>query len=303
MDSPALNTQVMIDAVAERASSTDPLALLEAAVTYAGLVGAAGDAMVDHYVQAAREAGLSWTDIGDRLGISKQAARQRYAPRLAVTGGPATEPAAIDPRLAACLQAAQEAADAENSVPGTQHLLLGLLQVGLAANALDRVGVTREKILEAGSRLLHPYEGDGGSRMVGDGEAHDAVLRARRFAATRGQNLARTEHLLFMLATDPGCSAHRILDDLGAETAQIKKALNEWIPAPPRPGRRARKIGKLGTGVRACSFCGCTDPHRAMVHGPGVQICGECVTIATEIIATQHDQAKRDLQPGRRLIG
>ncbi|HEX4811536.1 MAG TPA: Clp protease N-terminal domain-containing protein [Nonomuraea sp.] len=301
----------MIEAVADRAAGTDALVLLEAAVTYAALTGQAADAMVDHYVRTARDAGLSWTDIGQRLGISKQAARQRYAPRLEVSGGPVTEPAAIAPRLATCLQAAQQAADAETSTPGTQHLLLGLLQVGRAAGVLDRLGVTRDKVLQSAARLLRPHTApdtaaggaDDGRRTVGDGEAYDTVMRARRFAASRGQNLARTEHLLFILATDPGCSARRILDDLGVEAAHIKKELADCIPPPPRPGRRGRKLGKREPGTRACSFCGCPDPHRAMVHGPGVQICGECVTIAGEIVAAQHEQADRELQPGRRLIG
>ncbi|MBO3744866.1 hypothetical protein J5X84_02210 [Streptosporangiaceae bacterium NEAU-GS5] len=293
----------MIDAVAERAGSTDPLVLLETAIRYAALTSQAADAMVDHYVQATRDAGLSWTDIGLRLGISKQAARQRYASRLEVDGGPGTEPAVISPRLASCLQVAQEAADAEGSTPGTQHLLLGLLQVGLAAGVLDRLGVTREKVIDATARLLRPYETGDGTRTVGDGEAYDTVMRARRFAAGRGQNLADTQHVLFIVATDPGCSARRILDDLGVEAASIKRELAEWIPAPPRPSRRSRKLTKPGRGARSCSFCGCQDPHRAMVHGPGVQICGECVQLAVEIVTAQHEQADHALQPGRRLIG
>jgi hypothetical protein len=93
------------------------------------------------------------------------------------------------------------------------------------------------------------------------------------------------------------------LDDLGAAAAHIKKELADGSPPPPRPSRRGRKLAKREPSGRACSFCGCTDPHRAMVHGPGVQICGECVTIAGEIVAAQHQQAERDLQPGRRLNG
>jgi hypothetical protein len=96
--------------------------LLDTAVA----VAAAADTTVDHYVAAARGTGLSWTAIGDRLGVSKQAARQKFSPRLEITGGPGTEPAPLAPRLIACLDAAQAAADAEDSVPGTQHLLLGL---------------------------------------------------------------------------------------------------------------------------------------------------------------------------------
>lgn len=32
-------------------------------------------------VQEARDAGLSWTEVGDTLGVSKQAAQQRYGPQ------------------------------------------------------------------------------------------------------------------------------------------------------------------------------------------------------------------------------
>ncbi|MFI6905804.1 Clp protease N-terminal domain-containing protein [Nonomuraea sp. NPDC050394] len=292
MDSHALNTQAMIEAVAERAASPEPLALLEAAIAYATLAGAAADGMVDHYVDAARTAGLSWTDIGERLGISKQAARQRFAPRLEVSGGPAAEPAPVAPRLSVCVEVAQALADAEGSAPGTQHLLLGLLEVGAAASVLDRVGVTREGIRESAARLLAPRGG-----VVGDGEAYDNVMRARRLAASRGQNLTRTEHLLWILAMDPGSSARRVLDDLGVDPARIKKELNDLIPPPPRPGRRGRKLGKRD--ISACSFCGCADQERAMVNGPGVRICGECVGFATEIIHAAHGTATA---PGRRLI-
>jgi hypothetical protein len=299
VDSPALNTQALIDLVAERAGSEDPLVRLEVAVTFADLAGKAGDAMVDHYVQAARAAELSWTDIGDRLGVSKQAARQRFAGRLGLIGGPTGEPAAIAPRLMSCLQAAQAAADAEDSVPGTQHLLLGLLQVGVGANVLDRLGVTREKVRDAATRLFEPTNGGDGPRVVGDGEADTALSSARRFAATRGQNLARTEHLLFMLALDPGSAARRVLNDLGVDPAHVKKELNDLIPPPPRPSRRR---GKARSEGRACSFCGCADAHRPMVTGPGVWICSDCVALSTEILnAGQQGPAVHE--PPGRLLG
>jgi ATP-dependent Clp protease ATP-binding subunit ClpA len=299
VDSPALNTQALIDVVAERAGGEDPLVRLETAVTFADLAGKAADAMVDHYVEAARASERSWTDIGERLGVSKQAARQRFAGRLGLIGGPTGEPAAIAPRLLSCLQAAQAAADAEDSVPGTQHLLLGLLQVGVAANVLDRLGVTRERVRDAATRLFEPASGSGGGpRVVGDGEANAAVSSACRFAASRGQNFAGTEHLLFMLALDPGSAARRVLNDLGVDPAHVKKELNDMIPPPPRPGRRRGKARGAG---RSCSFCGCADAHRPMVTGPGVWICSDCVALSTEIL-TADRQGTAALKPSR-LIG
>jgi Clp amino terminal domain, pathogenicity island component/ClpX C4-type zinc finger len=301
MDAEAVDAQALIAAVAARAQTDDPLELLEAAVTFAGLVGQAADAMVDHYVAGARAAGLSWTVIGDRLGISKQAARQRFSPRLDVSGGLATEPAPPAPRLVSCLEVAQAAADAEDSVPGTQHLLLGLLQVGVAANVLDRLGVTRERVREVSARLLEPTGGDSGRRMIGDGEAEQAVSSARRFAASRGQNLARTEHLLFVLALDPGSSARRVLDHLGVDPARVKKELNDQIPPPAKAPRRARRAGKPVRHARACSFCGC-DPHRPIVHGPGVRICRDCIVLATDILGAADEQASRAGTPAGRLL-
>ena len=299
-----LDPAELIATVHERAPAEDPLVLLDTAVAVAADVGEAAEAVVDHYVAAARASGLSWTAIGERLGVSKQAARQKFSSRLGISGGPAAEPAPVAPRLISCLEAAQAAADAEGSVPGTQHLLLGLLQVGVAANVLDRLGVTRDKVRDASARLFEPTGGDeSGPRVVGDGEAETAVTGARRFAANRGQNLARTEHLLFMLALDPGSSARRVLNDLGVDPARVKKELNDLIPPPPRPGRRGRRIGK-GDHGRACSFCGCTDPHRAMVTGPGIRICGECVALSADILKAGHEDAARESFSGTgRLLG
>lgn len=281
-----MGVRALVDAVQERAGSDDPLVLLEAAVVVAGETSEAVDGLVEHYVGAARAANVSWTVIGERLGVSKQAARQKFAHRLEAGDlvGEAGQSMVMAPRLSACLQAAQSAADADDSVVGTQHLLLGLLQVGAAATILDRLGVTRERVREAGVRLFEPavlVDGEGlERRVVGDGEAENAVAQARRLAARRGQSQFRTEHLLFCLAADPGSSACRVLNDLGVDVARVKKELEEWL-GPVQ--RRHRRFGR-GKGVgRACSFCGCQDAG-PLVAGPGVWICGDCVQTSAEIL-------------------
>jgi hypothetical protein len=215
---------------------------------------------------------------------------QKFAHRLQVSDviGDAADALVMAPRLSACLQAAQAAANADDSVPGTQHLLLGLLHVGGAATILDKLGVTREKVREANTRLFEPamIAGTGGQerRLVGDGEGDQALTGARRLAARRGQSQCRTEHLLFCLATDPGCSAGRVLGDLDVDTARIKKELQEWIAPVQR--RRPRLIGRTKDSGRACSFCGCKD-LAPLVAGPGVWICGSCVQAAVEILRAE----------------
>lgn len=282
-----LGARDLIEQVQRRADADEPLALLRTAVTVAAEAGAAADTMLEHYVGAARATGISWTLIGDRLGVSKQAARQRFASRLQVSDLIADGAAdlIVVPRLAACLQAARAAADAEGSVAGTQHLLLGLLHVGVAANILDGLGVTREKVRAASARLFEPVTItlDGRERrVVGDGEAEAAVTHARRLAARRGQSQVRSEHLLFCIAIDPGSAARRVLNELDIDTVAIKKGLEEWIAPVPRRRRGIRKTKATG---RACSFCGCADPG-PLVAGPGVWICGDCVQISREILRT-----------------
>ncbi len=284
-----MNVRALVEIVQERAPGDDPLVLLEAAIVVAGEASGAADDLIEHYVGAARAANVSWTLIGERLGVSKQAARQKFAHRLQVSDviGDAAETMVMAPRLSACLQAAQAAADADDSVPGTQHLLLGLLHAGGAASVLDRLGVTRDKVRAANARLFEPamIAGEDGHerRVVGDGEAEQALIDARRLAARRGQSQFRTEHLLFCIALDPGSAARRVLGDLGVEPARIKKELEEWI-APVQ--RRHRRIGKAkGTG-RACSFCGCKDLG-PLVAGPGVWICGSCAHTAIEILRAE----------------
>jgi len=272
----------LIETVRERAVGDDPLVLLATAVTGAAETGAAADALVEHYVGGARAAGLSWTVIGERLGVSKQAARQRYADRLGQADIPVdTEGVAMTPRLAACLEVAQEAADTDDSVPGTHHLLLGLLHNGFAATVLDQLGVTRDRIREAASRLFEPTSRAGGVRVLGDGEAEAAVAQARRFSAGRGQSRVDTQQLLFVIALDPGSAARRILNDLGVEPDRLKKELADMIPPPVRTRGRSKRVRG-----RVCAFCGCTNPDRPMVAGPGVWICSACVHISLEILDT-----------------
>jgi hypothetical protein len=70
------------------------------------------------------------------------------------------------------------------------------------------------------------------------------------------------------------------------------------------PGRRSRRIGKGDHGTRTCSFCGCPDQHRAMVNGPGIRICEECVALSADILKADHEAAARDSLSGvGRLLG
>jgi hypothetical protein len=158
--------------------------------------------------------------------------------------------------------------------------LLGLLHTGYAAAVLDKVGVTRDKVRESAGRLFEA-SGDTDTRVVGDGEGESIVVHARQFAAQRAERQVDTQHALFLIALDPGCAARRVLNDLGVDPARVKRELAGMIPPPPR-GRPARS--RKGGRGRACSFCGCAEPNRPMVAGPGLWICATCIRMSQDVL-------------------
>src|SRR5215218_4955604 len=97
----------LVAQVHHRATAADPAALLDAAAAVSADRAAEADRLLDHFVTHARGTGMTWTDIGARLGVSKQAARQRFAGPT-----PAVLPfaARTEPRLRICLDRAGEEA-------------------------------------------------------------------------------------------------------------------------------------------------------------------------------------------------
>ena len=59
-------------------------------------LGEQADSLIGHFVDQARRSGASWSQIGASMGVSKQAAQQRFVPRgdaaRAARGSPVTSP-------------------------------------------------------------------------------------------------------------------------------------------------------------------------------------------------------------------
>jgi ATP-dependent Clp protease ATP-binding subunit ClpA len=274
----AVDLPALIDDVARRAAGS-PLDQIEAALAVSDELQSGADDLVGHIVTQARQAGCSWTEIGERLGVSKQAARQRF-----------TRPAAWQgelpdrPRLLACREAAWREASAEGAAEvGTHHQLVGLFEEGAAAAIMEQIGLRRDVVRRAAHELF-PASGEPGAPGAEpppeSAEARDALAGAVSLARRAGRGHVGTEHLLGALVLDPGSRARRVLIRLNASIPAIKRELECYIS----PSRRRRRHGK--SRDRACSFCGKTeDAGVQIVAGPGVWICAECVTLASEILA------------------
>jgi ClpX C4-type zinc finger/Clp amino terminal domain, pathogenicity island component len=275
--------------VATQAHGDDSLDRLDAAITIAAHLDHQADALVDHFVAAARAAGRSWTDIGARLGVTKQAARKRFtdlAPPAPVLPPGVT----LGARLRTCLAAAEHHAQRAGATEvHTEHLLAGLLAEGIAAAILDKLGVTAEAINASAQRLFGPAQpaGDHPPPLSADAicAIEGAAHHIQAVAAHQPTASVGTENLLLVLALDPGARARRVLTDLNADIALIKKELAcHTALHPPRPRRFGRR---RQTRPPTCSFCGTTETAtRRLAHGPGVAICGTCAERARQATNT-----------------
>src|SRR5215470_6609522 len=262
-----------------RRAGDAPLDRAEAALAISEELASSADELIGHFVAEARQAGCSWTQIGERMGVSKQAARQRFT----VLPGQ-TRPGSLEqqPRLVACLEAAAREAAADGAAEiGTHHQLLGLYEEGVAAAILEKIGIRADEVRRT-AREMFPGGGEPSEHLPPESaEAREAVEGAASVARWVVVNYLGPEHLLGALALDPGSRARRVLGNLDASIPAIKKEL-ECYMSPERQRRRRR--GKAAG--EQCSFCGraaASGPE--MVAGPGVWICADCVKLAGEILA------------------
>src|SRR3954465_11780119 len=81
MSSP--QTTVRLDDLIGAISSAHeaPLDRLSGAILLAEHLGEVADHLIGHFVDQARRAGASWTEIGQSMGVSKQAAQKRFVPK------------------------------------------------------------------------------------------------------------------------------------------------------------------------------------------------------------------------------
>ena len=271
-----IDMPVLIAAVGQRAAGS-PLNRIEAALALSAELESGGDELVGHFVAEARQAGCSWTEIGQQIGVSKQAARQRFARHIADGTGDLVE----QPRLLTCREAARREARAEGaSEVGTHHQLIGLFEEGAAAAIMERLGIRVDAIRQAAREMFPAGREPGEVPPPESLEAREALAGAVSLARRAGLSYVGTEHLLGALVLDPGSRARRVLIRIDTSIPAIKKELECYIS----PARQRRRRGKKDD--QRCSFCGKSRASGVqLVAGPGVWICAPCIDLASEIVA------------------
>ncbi|WP_084956840.1 Clp protease N-terminal domain-containing protein [Thermoactinospora rubra] len=189
----------LINAIKSRAD--DPLTQLSDAVTLGEYLGEVADHLIGHFVDQARRAGASWTEIGRSMGVTKQAAQKRFVPK---------EPMLIDDlknyqrfthrARHVVVQSQAEARQTRHDHIEPDHLALGLLcePESLAVKAMQALGATPTAIRKAiaeglGTGSADTAEGEG---LPFSAECKKALELTLREALRLGHNYIGTEHIL-----------------------------------------------------------------------------------------------------------
>ncbi len=233
MTSSPVSLDTLITFVKVRRPAASPLDNLSDAVTVAAQLGEQADSLIGHFVDQARRSGASWSQIGASMGVTKQAAQQRFVPR-----GPVKMPevpgdfSRFTLRARNVLAVAEDLAQAADvAVIGPEHLAVGLLAEpeGVAARAIAALGVSDGQLRSAfgvpgaagteNAPAGEPAGGGPAAARVPLGPGAVATLKgALRSALHRGHNYIGTEHILLGLVDEKDDTA-ATLERLGITRA------------------------------------------------------------------------------------
>jgi hypothetical protein len=233
--------------VRARAQDDSPDARLRVAIETGNELSGAGDALIERFVSEARAAGLSWTQIGQQFGTSKQAAQKRYG-----TGSAETWPGPWAPAARGALTRAEdEARRLGRPYVGTEHVLLALLEDDddPAARVLAHLGVTREGVLDTRCMQVDPQDVREEDRLPIMPRLKQALENARRIAESLGQDPPGTEHLLAGVVAVPGALAIELLKQAGVRPGDVREELASRLDIDAdrlvvSRGRRRRLLAK-----------------------------------------------------------
>ena len=222
----------LVEALDNDIPGSDALAKISEAQVRARTLTDIGDQLVGHYVAIARAAGASWQQIGEAIGVSKQAAQQKLGAQL---GQPTFE--RFTKRARAVVVGSQEAARSrKQDYIGTEHLLIGLLgeSQGVAAEVLVELAGSVEAV-QAALDARMPAEGTKALKghIPFTPRSKEALEQSLQAALRLGHNYIGTEHILLGLLADPESVAFQALADLEITPAKaeekIKAALADFI--------------------------------------------------------------------------
>lgn len=211
MDEQLWSLEGLIEQVTSRVAGSE-LDRLAEAVRISDEIGSLSDELVGHFVEQARSAGRSWSEIGQQLGVSKQAAQQRFVSR----------PSSVEDRIRQAIEGAVRKSSKR-----------------IAKDLLESLGAGR------GSRGGNMFE------SFTDRARHVLVL-AQDEAGSFNHNYLGTEHILLGILGEPEGIGAKALEAMGVSLHTVREKIEEIVgagstpsPGPPPFTPRAKKVVEL----------------------------------------------------------
>ena len=259
-----LSLEDLIGAVLREAADDAPLTRLRTAASMTQIVNDVTDAGLGYFVDQARRAGHSWSEIGEALGVSKQAAQQRQRNRTVTLTMPLTFERFTERARNILTSSKSIAQELGHDYVGTEHLLLAQYSEpeGLGAQLLSESRLPARAVRKAVVEAVGKGSGAPDGRLAFSPAAIESLTAAMTIALELKHNYIGTEHLLLGVSRTEGVAA-RILLQAGIDEASLRKKLESKLgallasrpvnPAPPvnpaspgkappapRPGRAKR---------------------------------------------------------------
>jgi ATP-dependent Clp protease ATP-binding subunit ClpA len=210
-----------------------PLDRVTDAFSVSATLSEESDSLLGHFVDQARRSGATWNEIGEAMGVSKQAAQKRFVPGRHGDFSRFTERARTAMASARLL-----AGDSDVSAAHLGSAAL-LDPEGIAAKAVGRAGLTPGQVYAAlgTAAPARPPGADatpaGLADLATDESGREALKSALRAALRFRHNYIGTEHLLLgvidaggpagaALAAGLGLTSETTREHIQAEIAEIQ---------------------------------------------------------------------------------
>jgi hypothetical protein len=216
----------------------DWVELLKSASEVAGRLQALGDDLIEEFVEHCRHTGRSWGEIGAALGVTRQAAQQRFLAPFREYG-----PEEISDELGTAFVSMKTVAVLHrNNYIGTEHVLYGLLSDDNSATAaLAALAVAPSQLRDMVEKRLGLGASLAAERIAWTPYARRAAALARDIAAEYGWAQVRCDHFLTGLVQ----LGRGVAAELLAGTAISEDDLRGQMTPPRNHGPKASRRPRL----------------------------------------------------------
>jgi hypothetical protein len=211
----------------------EPLDLVTDAVIISGRLGELGDDLVDHFVKQAREAGASWADIGQSMGVSKQAAQKRFVGQRRASFNLARSGlfTRFSGEARVTVQRAVAHANLLQSIEvNTLHIAMALAEreSKRAFEAIAALSGSPNEIAEAAKDALEGPKREKKGTHIPFGKDAKKVLELSLRETIRSESRhIGSEHILLGILRDEKSPGARVLTEHGVSATAVRSWLDE----------------------------------------------------------------------------